>query len=69
MPQGGPKMGPGGKVPGGPKPKNMKKTIGILLKYVGKHKGLLFIIILSYDSCSYELSCYGIRLILLKASC
>ena len=31
MPQGGPKMGAGGKVPGGPKPKNMKKTIGILL--------------------------------------
>ena len=46
MPQGGPKMGPGGKVPGGPKPKNMKKTIGILLKYVGKHKGLLFLVMI-----------------------
>ena len=46
MPQGGPKMGPGGKVPGGPKPKNMKKTIGTLLKYVGKHKGLLFLVMI-----------------------
>lgn len=46
MPQGGPKMGAGGKVPGGPKPKNMKKTIGILLKYVGKHKGLLFLVMI-----------------------
>ncbi|MBC5629666.1 ABC transporter ATP-binding protein [Clostridium sp. NSJ-6] len=39
-------MGPGGKVPGGPKPKNMKKTIGTLLKYVGKHKGLLFLVMI-----------------------
>lgn len=41
MPQGGPKMGKGG-----PKPKNMKKTIGTLLKYVGKHKGLLFLVMI-----------------------
>ena len=46
MPKGGPgMMGPGGrKGPGGPKPKNMKKTIKTLLKYVGKHKGLLFLV-------------------------
>ena len=46
MPKGGPgMMGPGSKRgPGGPKPKNMKKTIKTLLKYVGKHKGLLFLV-------------------------
>ena len=46
MPKGGPgMMGPGGKRgPGGPKPKNMKKTIKTLLRYVGKHKGLLFLV-------------------------
>ena len=46
MPKGGPgMMGPGGKRgPGDPKPKNMKKTIKTLLKYVGKHKGLLFLV-------------------------
>ena len=46
MPKGRPgMMGPGGgRGPGGPKPKNMKKTIKTLLKYVGKHKGLLFLV-------------------------
>ena len=46
MPKGGPgMMGPGGKRgSGGPKPKNMKKTIKTLLRYVGKHKGLLFLV-------------------------
>ncbi len=29
------------------KPKNLKKTLGTLLKYVGKHKGLLVIVFLS----------------------
>ena len=31
---------------GGIKPKNMKKTIGTLLKYVGKHKALLFLVMI-----------------------
>ena len=39
-----PKGGPGMMGPGDPKPKNMKKTIKTLLKYVGKHKGLLFLV-------------------------
>ena len=46
-PQGGQKpTGPRGKMPGRPKPKNMKKTLGNLLKYVGKHKALLFLVMI-----------------------
>lgn len=46
-PKGAPRMpGPGGKGPGGPKPKNMGKTIGTLLKYVGKYKGLLLLVLI-----------------------
>ena len=37
---------PRGKMPGRPKPKNMKKTLGNLLKYVGKHKALLFLVMI-----------------------
>ena len=47
---GGPGMGggPRGRGPGGPggKPKNLKKTIGRLLGYVGKYKALLFVVML-----------------------
>lgn len=46
-PQGGQKpTRPRGKMPGRPKPKNMKKTLGNLLKYVGKHKALLFLVMI-----------------------
>lgn len=46
-PQGSPKnMGPGKKMAGGPKPKNMRKTLGNLLRYLGKHKGLLFVVMI-----------------------
>ena len=39
--------GPGGKkMPGGgPKPKNMKKTLGTLLRYLGKYKVFLAIVL------------------------
>lgn len=39
--------GPGSGSHGYRKPKNLKKTLGTLLKYVGKHKGLLVIVFLS----------------------
>ena len=47
---GGPR-GPRGGGPGGPrgmggKPKNMKKTVARLLRYVGKYKALLFVVLL-----------------------
>lgn len=46
-PKGGQKpTRPRGKMPGRPKPKNMKKTLGNLLKYVGKHKALLFLVMI-----------------------
>ncbi len=40
---GGPRGGPRGK---GSKPKNAKKTVGRLLRYVGKYKVLLFVVLL-----------------------
>ena len=46
---GGPRGGgPRGRGPGGPggKPKNLKKTVGRLLGYVGKYKALLFVVML-----------------------
>ncbi len=41
--RGGPGRGPGGRGPGG-KPKNMKKTIGRLLSYIGKYKPVLILV-------------------------
>ncbi len=41
--RGGPGRGPGGRGPGG-KPKNVKKTIGRLLSYVGKYKPVLILV-------------------------
>jgi len=44
---GGPRGGRGGGQRGmGGKPKNMKKTVGRLLRYVGKYKALLFVVLI-----------------------
>ncbi len=42
-PGGGPGRGPAGRGPGG-KPKNLRKTIGRLLSYVGKYKAVLVLV-------------------------
>ena len=46
-PMGGPGGGPRGRGPQGPggKPKNMKKTVGRLLSYVGKYRILLVLVL------------------------
>ena len=45
-PGGGPRGGRGGPKGAGGKPKNLKKTIGRLLGYVGKYKVLLFVVLI-----------------------
>ena len=45
-PQGGPGMKGKGMPKGGPKPKNMKKTLGQLWKYLSQSKGLLFVVLI-----------------------
>ena len=44
MPQGQAGPGKGGKKPGPPKPKNMKKTLKTLMSYLGKYKLQLIIV-------------------------
>ena len=45
-PGGGPRGGRGGPRGMGGKPKNLKKTIGRLLGYVGKYKALFFVVLI-----------------------
>ena len=45
-PQGGPGMKGKGMPKGGPKSKNMKKTLGQLWKYLSQSKGLLFVVLI-----------------------